>query len=91
METSDDVSRLFPYAATLLGELRAEAVVVLAYGSATGMNGCAPALLLDMTGTEAAATKNARIVRAVANHLRYVADHLEADTASKGVRMAARS
>lgn len=74
---TDDVSRLFPYAATLLGELRAEAVVVLAYGSATGMNGCAPALVLSTDQTAEAGRKNARIIRAVAEALRYAADNLE--------------
>lgn len=88
---TDDVSKLFPYAAALLGELRAEAVVVYAYGSATGMNGCAPALLLDKRPTEEAGRNNARIIRAVANHLRIVADNLEKDTVSAGLRVEPRS
>lgn len=88
---SDDVSRLFPYAAALLMDLKAEAVVVLAYGSATGMNGCAPALMLDKTNTPAAVTRNTRIVRAVADHLRMVADRLEADTIANGIQLEPRS
>lgn len=87
---SDDVSRLFPYAGALLTELRAEAVVVLAYGSATGMNGCAPALVLDTDDTPEAGRTNARIIRAVAEHLRLVADRLESDMA-KAVRVEPRS
>lgn len=88
---SDDVSRLFPYAATLLGELQAEAVVVLAYGSATGMNGCAPALVLSRDQTAEAGRRNARIIRTVADHLRLVADNLEKDTVAAGIRVEARS
>jgi hypothetical protein len=86
----DDVSRLFPWAVSLLGELKAEAVVVLAYGSATGMNGCAPALLLDTSDTPEAGRKNARIIRAVADHLRIVADNLEKDIGA-GIRVEKRS
>lgn len=88
---SDDVSRLFPYAATLLAQLQAEAVVVLAYGSATGMNGCAPALVLDKTNDAAAITKNTRIVRTVADMLRHVADSLEKDVARGGIELEPRS
>jgi hypothetical protein len=88
---SDDVSRLFPYAAALLAELEARAVVVLAYGSATGMNGCAPALVLNRDQTDEAGRENARTVRAVANHLRLVADNLEKDMAAAGVRIEPRS
>lgn len=88
---TDDVSRLFPYAATLLGELQAEAVVVLAYGSATGMNGCAPALVLDQTNSPEAIRKNTRIVRTVAECLRMVADNLEKDVTRGGIVLEARS
>jgi hypothetical protein len=88
---SDDVSRLFPYAAALVAELRAEGVVVLAYGSKTGMNGCAPALILDTHQTAEAGRKNARIIRAVAEVLRFAADNLEKDTLKMGIRVEPRS
>jgi hypothetical protein len=86
----DDVSKLFPYAASLLGELRAEAVVVLVYGSPI-MNGCAPALVLDQTGSAEGMKRNARIVRTVAAKLSEIGGRLESDVVKGGLKLEARS
>jgi hypothetical protein len=88
---TDDVSKLFPYAMSLLMELEARAVIVLAYGSAWGTNGCAPALLFDQRGTPEAIRSNTTMVRAIANHLRMVADRLESDMVAQGIEMEPRS
>jgi len=88
---TDDVSKLFPHAMALLMELEARAVIVMAYGSASGINGCAPALILDRSGTPAATRENTVMVRAICNHLRMVADRLESDMVAQGIEMEPRS
>jgi hypothetical protein len=82
---SDDVSKLFPYAMSLITELEARAVIVLAFGSAKGMNGCAPALMLGNRPEDA--RENTAMVRAVSTLLRDIADRLERDMRSRGVPM----
>jgi hypothetical protein len=80
---SDDVSKLFPVAMAVLTETRARAVIVTAWGSPLGMNGCAPAFLFDMKPEGAAA--NTQMVRAIRDHLRAIADRMEDDMRAKGV------
>lgn len=80
---SDDVSKLFPYAMSLITELEARAVIVFAFGSDKGMNGCAPALILGRRPEDA--RENTKMVRAISTLLRDVADRLEPDMRSSGV------
>ena len=87
--SEDDVSKLFPYAATLLGALEARAVIVVAFGSARGMNGCAPAIAFGMNPEDAA--ENTRMVRALQTIMRNVADRLGDDLVSAGVPFEAAS
>ncbi len=86
---SDDVSKLFPYAAALLAETGARAVIVTAWGSPRGMNGCAPAFVFDMKPEGAAA--NSEMLRAIRDHLRLIADRMEDDMRAKGVPLEAMS
>lgn len=82
---SDDVSKLFPYAMNLIRELEASAVIVLAYGSARGINGCAPAVILSRRPEDA--RHNTMMVRAIATLLRDIADRFEADMRATGFPM----
>lgn len=81
--SKDDVSRLFPYAASLLAELGSRAVIVLSYGSPTGANGCAPAFMFDMKPSGAA--KNTEMLRSIREHLRAICDRMEDDVRKQGV------
>lgn len=79
-----DLSKYFPFAAGLMTEFGAEAVVVLVIGGKLG-SGCAPALLLDRTDSAEARARNSRTVRNVVLMLEMVAQNLERDIARSGM------